>query len=80
MLEVCTAALNLFRQITIYLSPVLPALSEKASALLNADPAEWRDEATPLQGNVVNPFEHLMARVDTDRLAAIVAASVEAPS
>ena len=33
--DVCTVGLNLFRQIVVYLSPVLPKLAEQAGALLN---------------------------------------------
>ncbi|MCP4037292.1 MAG: methionine--tRNA ligase [bacterium] len=79
LLEVCTVALNLFRQITVYLAPVLPGLSLKADALLNAGPARWEDAAKPLDGNIVAPFEHLMRRVDPKRIEAMIAASQEAP-
>jgi methionyl-tRNA synthetase len=77
LLEVCTVALNLFRQITVYLSPVLPNLAERATALLNAEPVSWQTAATPLVGNVVAPFEHLMRRVDPARVEAMVEASRE---
>ena len=80
LVEVCTIALNLFRQITVYLCPVLPNLAERATALLNAEPATWQAAATPLSGNVVAPFEHLMRRVDPKRIEAVVEASTEAPA
>ena len=75
LLEVCTVALNLFRQITVYLSPVLPNLAERATALLNAEPVSWQSAANPLEGNVVAPFEHLMRRVDAARIEAMIEAS-----
>ena len=75
LLEVCTVALNLFRQITIYLAPVLPGLAAKASALLNAAPASWDDASTPLAGNTVAKFEHLMRRVDPARIESMIEAS-----
>jgi len=78
LLEVCTVALNLFRQITVYLAPVLPGLAEKAGALLNAGPVRWEDAATPLSGHVVAKFEHLMRRVDPARVEAVVEASQQA--
>ncbi|MCH7867549.1 MAG: methionine--tRNA ligase [Myxococcales bacterium] len=77
LLEVCTVALNLFRQITIYLCPVLPNLAERATALLGAKPARWQDASTPVAGSVVAPFEHLMRRVDPERVAAMIEASRE---
>ncbi len=76
--DVCTVALNLFRQITIYLAPVLPELAERAGALLNAGAPRWEDAATPLAGNQVAPFEHLMQRVDPKHIEAMIEASQEA--
>jgi methionyl-tRNA synthetase len=78
LLEVCTVALNLFRQITVYLCPVLPNLAERASSLLGAEPARWTDASTPVAGSVVAPFEHLMQRVDPKRIQAMIEASREA--
>src|SRR5690606_29194318 len=61
--DVCTVVLNLFRQIAIYLAPVLPDLAAKASALLGNPPAGWDGVRTPLVGSAVAPFQHMMARV-----------------
>jgi methionyl-tRNA synthetase len=77
LLEVCTVALNLFRQITVYLSPILPDLAERATVLLNAELPSWEAAATPLEGTVVAPFEHLMRRVDPAAVEAMVEASKE---
>jgi methionyl-tRNA synthetase len=78
LLEVCSVALNLFRQITIYLCPVLPNLAERASSLLGAEPARWQDAETPLEGTTVAKFEHLMRRVDPERIKAMIDASKDA--
>jgi methionyl-tRNA synthetase len=76
--EVCSVSLNLFRQITTLLQPVLPELSAKANALLGIEgPSTWDDAQTPLTGNAVAKFEHLMRRVDPDRVQAIVDASAQ---
>jgi methionyl-tRNA synthetase len=76
--EVCSVSLNLFRQITTLLQPVLPELSVKANALLGVEgPSAWEDAQTPLVGNPVAKFEHLMRRVDPDRVQAVVDASAE---
>ncbi len=80
LLEVCTVALNLFRQITIYLCPVLPNLAERASGLLGVEPARWQDAATPVAGSVVAKFEHLMQRVDPKHIEAMIEASRESVS
>jgi len=62
--DVCTVALNLFRQLAIYLAPVLPELAKQTGELLN-DPIEnWAQSQTPLTGTPVNKFKHLLKRID----------------
>jgi methionyl-tRNA synthetase len=80
--DVCTIALNLFRQLAIYLAPVLPELAKQAEKLLNQPIRSWDDAQTPLVGTQVSKFEHLMQRVDPKQVAALVEASKEdlAPS
>ncbi|MDJ0522346.1 MAG: methionine--tRNA ligase [Planctomycetota bacterium] len=75
--DVCTVALNLFRQIVVYLTPVLPRLSEKVGALLNTPIEDWAEAQTPLTGTSVAKFKHLLTRVDTDELAKIIEESKE---
>ncbi|MFK7766109.1 MAG: methionine--tRNA ligase [Mariniblastus sp.] len=62
--DVCTVALNLFRQLVIYLSPVLPTLAEKTGALLNAPITSWDQAKTPLTGTPVAKFKHMMKRLE----------------
>src|SRR6185295_12157718 len=62
--DVCTVGLNLFRQIVVYLSPVLPKLAEQAGALLNDPIKSWNQAATPLVGTPVAGFSHMMKRVE----------------
>src|SRR5437762_10177063 len=45
--DVCTVGLNLFRQIAVYLSPVLPKLAEQAGALLNDLLTRWEQSQQP---------------------------------
>lgn len=73
--DVCTVALNLFRQIVVYLAPVLPRLAEQANALFGRDLTSWTDAASPLVGVKLAPFEHLLQRVDPKKIEAVVAAS-----
>jgi methionyl-tRNA synthetase len=78
--DVCTVALNLYRQLVVYLAPVLPKLAEQSAKLLNA-PFERFDAAqTPIVGTPVGEFEHLMQRVDPKKLEAVVAATRDAAS
>lgn len=62
--EICTIALNLFRQIIVYLTPVLPKLSEQTGDLLNDPIINWDQAQTPLTGTAVNKFQHLFKRIE----------------
>jgi methionyl-tRNA synthetase len=77
----CTVSLNLFRQLCIYLAPVLPGLVQKAAELLNASCSSWNDAAAPVVGTTLAPFQHLVARLDPLKVQAMVDASkVESPA
>jgi len=67
--EVCSRLLEAFRVLTIYLKPVLPELARQVEALLNIEPLSWSQVGTPLpHGHKVNPYTHLMTRVDAKML------------
>jgi methionyl-tRNA synthetase len=76
--QVCTVALNLFRQIVIYLSPVLPRLATQAGELLNTPVKHWDDAQKPLVGTPVQKFQHLAQRVDPKKVAAVIESSKQA--
>ncbi|WDI44889.1 methionine--tRNA ligase [Bremerella sp. P1] len=83
--DVCTVGLNLFRQIVVYLSPVLPKLAEQTGELLNDPITSWDQAKTPLTGTEVNKFSHLMKRVEADKVKAMIddskeEAAAEAPA
>jgi len=69
--DVCTVALNLFRQLAIYLAPVLPELAEKTAELLGDPITSWDQAKTPLTGTPVNKFKHMMQRIDPKNVAAM---------
>ncbi|HVX59508.1 MAG TPA: methionine--tRNA ligase [Pirellulales bacterium] len=75
--QVCTVALNLFRQLTVYLAPVLPKLAEQVGRLLNKPIELWSEASEPLVGTPVSDFEHLMQRVELKQLEAMIEASRE---
>jgi len=75
---VCSVALNLFHQLTTYLQPILPRLAADARALLGvAGEGVWEAAATPLVGTPLADFQHLMRRVDPERVQAVVDQSAE---
>ena len=70
--DVCTVALNLFRQLVIYLAPVLPKLADQVGELLNDPITSWEQAQTPLVGTAVNKFKHLMKRIEEKDIDAMV--------
>ena len=69
---VCTVALNLFRQIAVYLAPVLPRLAEQCGALLGDPLVRWDQSQTPLVGTAVNEFKHMLQRVKKEDVEAMI--------
>ena len=70
--QVCTVSLNLFRQLAIYLAPVLPRLARQTAALLNAPITNWDEAKTPLLGTPVAKFQHMMKRVEQKQVDAMI--------
>lgn len=75
--DVSTIALNLFRQIAIYLSPVLPRLQAQTGALLGRPIESWDESKTPLTGTPVAKFKPMLQRLDPKTVEAMYAASAE---
>ena len=75
--DVCTVALNLFRQLVIYLAPVLPDLAQKAGELLGEPITTWDQSKTPLTGTAVSKFKHMLQRVDPKQVEAMIEESRE---
>ncbi|MEQ1825465.1 MAG: methionine--tRNA ligase [Pirellula sp.] len=75
--EVCTIVLNLFRQICIYLTPVLPKLSQQCGELLQSEIKHWSDSQSPLVGTPVSKFEHLLQRIAPEKVEAMIEDSKE---
>ncbi len=75
--DVCTVALNLFRQLAVYLSPVLPRLAQQTGELLGEPIERWEQSQQPLLDTPVGKFKHMMQRVDRKHLEAMIAESTE---
>ena len=75
--QVCTIALNLFRQLVIYLQPVLPQLTTQTEELLGQPLDQWDLSQTPLTGTPVNKFKHMLQRVDRKDVDAMIEESKE---
>lgn len=74
---ICALGVNLFRQLVIFLKPVLPNLAADAEAFLNVAPLTWDDHKTLLADHPLNPFKALMSRIDPVKVQAMTDASKE---
>ncbi|MBU1777862.1 MAG: methionine--tRNA ligase subunit beta, partial [Gammaproteobacteria bacterium] len=76
--QVCTLALNMFRQLSILLQPVLPELAKNVESFLNAPRFTWEDVLTTLPAaHTINEYKHLATRLDPKLIEAMVAANQE---
>ena len=76
--DICTVALNLFRQLAIYLAPVLPRLATQTGELLGDPITSWDQSKAPLVGTKINKFKHMMTRVDREKVKTMVEESKQA--
>ncbi|MGH8462455.1 MAG: methionine--tRNA ligase, partial [Stenotrophobium sp.] len=71
--QICTSFLNLFRQLTIYLKPVLPGIATQVEYFFNTPPLQWADAHKPLLGHSIRPYAALITRIEKKSTDAIVA-------
>lgn len=75
--HVCTVALNLFRQLAIYLSPVLPELAQQCGDLLGEKIEHWQQSQSPLLGVQPSKFQRMLDRVQKESLEKMIEDSKE---
>jgi methionyl-tRNA synthetase len=73
---IATQGINLFRVLMIYLTPVLPRMSEAAGQFLGRPIRSWDEAAAPLLGVALHPYQPLATRLDP----ALVARLVQTPA
>jgi methionyl-tRNA synthetase len=66
--DVCTVCIEAFRVLTIYLKPILPALAAQVEAFLNVGALDFAATQRALGAHRIGAYQHLMQRVDPDRL------------
>lgn len=70
--DVCTVAINIFRQLMVYLAPVLPELTGNAKQFLNIDDLSFASRHEPLLNHQINKFKPLMQRIEKSQIEAMV--------
>ncbi len=69
---VCSATLESFRILTVYLTPILPVVSRQVEQFLGASCSRWLDADQPMgAGHAIRPYQHLMQRVEMQQLEAL---------
>ncbi|MGP9766317.1 methionine--tRNA ligase [Halomonas sp. AOP13-D3-9] len=77
VLDICSVGINLFRQLMVYLAPVVPAMAEQAREFLNVESLDWHTRHSVLTDHSINKFKPLMTRVERDKIDAMIEASKE---
>jgi len=76
--EVCTAGLNLFRVLMIYLTPVIPALADDARRLFQESDWNWDSAQQALLDHEIAKFKPLITRVEQSQVDRMVEQSRQA--
>ena len=71
----CTTYLNLFRQLSVLLKPVLPEMAARVEAFLQVEPLQWEDLQRPLLDHAIAPYPRLMNRIEPRAVDALLEAS-----
>lgn len=74
---ICSNALEMFRLLTIYLKPVLPNIAVAVEAFLNVVPLQWADAAQGLGEQSIQPYSHMVTRLEGKQVEAMVEANKE---
>lgn len=75
--RVCSVTLEAFRLLSLYLKPVLPQVTAGVEEFLSVPAMRWNDVKTPLSSqNPIKPYKHLMTRVETPQIEALLAANL----
>lgn len=75
---VLTAALEAGRILTVYLKPILPDFAAKVEKFLAIPPLKWEHIQDAIEPHGINAFEHLVARLDSKKVEAMIEESKEA--
>jgi methionyl-tRNA synthetase len=74
----CSAALEMFRLLSLYLKPVLPKLVAEVEKFLKIAPLTWASVNDSLiTGHQINHYEHLITRIDPKAIEAMTEANKE---
>lgn len=70
--RVCSELIHAFRILTIYLAPVLPRTAQRVAQFLNVSAFTWTDSTSSMNVLSINPYTHLMTRMEQEQLSSLV--------
>ncbi len=75
-LECLGITLNAFRILSVYLTPVIPAITQKVAELFGEAPFQWLPsgdlQSLLIQNKKLNAFSHLIQRVEAEKVQTMV--------
>jgi methionyl-tRNA synthetase len=75
---ICSITLEAFRRLTVYLKPVVPNVAAGVEQFFNIAPMSWDDVNKSLTSKqVINPYQHLMTRIDPVMIEKLIEANQE---
>ena len=74
--DVCSECLLAFRTVAVYLAPVLPATAARVRALFG-ETDRWTFESVWQFPDRIEPYQHLLSRIDPKHIEAMIEASKE---
>jgi methionyl-tRNA synthetase len=72
-----TLAINFFRNLMIYLSPVLPEMAQQARAFLQEPDWTWESATQALEDHAIAPYAALFTRLDMKSVDAMMAENAQ---
>ena len=67
--QIATAGLACYRQLAIYIQPVMPELAARSARLLRETEWNWQDRLTQPWGKTIAPFVPLLRRIKQEDIA-----------
>ena len=62
--KICTTALNAFKIIMTYLSPIMPVTANKTADFLQTDLTKWQTIDNILVSHKIKKYAHLLKRIE----------------
>ncbi|CDZ16461.1 Methionyl-tRNA synthetase [Candidatus Johnevansia muelleri] len=77
IIDICSLGLNLFRQLIIYISPIIPKLATKAKIFLNIKSIDWENRKFLLINHLIKKFQPIIKRIKSENLKNLMEYSIK---